>query len=85
MDNVMKYKGFIGSVDYSAADEVFYGKLEFIDDLVNFEGTTVKERLFRTVFYIFGMSNCLQISRHNRSSISGCLGTVVLFPFSVFI
>jgi len=36
MRNVMKYKGFIGCSHYSAADEVFYEKLEFIDDLVSF-------------------------------------------------
>jgi len=39
----MKYKGFIGSVNYSDADEVFHGKLECITDLVTFEGTNVKE------------------------------------------
>lgn len=43
MGNIMKYQDFIGSVSYSAEDEVLYGKLEFIDDLVNYEGTTVLE------------------------------------------
>lgn len=39
----MKYNGFLGSVNYSDTDEVFYGKLECITDLITFEGTTVKE------------------------------------------
>lgn len=39
----MKYKNFIGSVQYNANDEVFHGKIEFITDLVTFEGTTVAE------------------------------------------
>lgn len=39
----MEYKGFIGSVHYSSADEVFHGKIEFITDLVTFEGTNVRE------------------------------------------
>lgn len=43
MENIMKYKSFMGSVNYSDTDEVFHGKLEFITDLVTFEGTTVKE------------------------------------------
>ncbi|MCK4746108.1 MAG: type II toxin-antitoxin system HicB family antitoxin [Bacteroidales bacterium] len=43
MKNVIKYKDFIGSVHYSAEDEVFYGKLEGIDDLIMFEGKSVEE------------------------------------------
>ena len=43
MMNVIKYKGFIGSVNYSAEDRAFYGKVEGINDLVTFEGTTVDE------------------------------------------
>jgi len=39
----MKYKGFIGSVVYSEKDDVFYGKVEGIDGLVNFEGESVQE------------------------------------------
>ena len=41
--NTLKYKGYIGSVAYSEPDKVFYGKLEGIDDLVNYEGESVKE------------------------------------------
>ena len=43
MNNVLTYKGFIGSVQFSADDNVFFGKLEGINDLVTFEGETVKE------------------------------------------
>lgn len=41
--NTLKYKGYIGSVAYSEPDKVFYGKLEGIDDLVNYEGESVQE------------------------------------------
>ncbi len=41
--NTLKYKGFIGSVAFSEADGVFFGKLEGVDGLVNFEGKSVKE------------------------------------------
>jgi predicted HicB family RNase H-like nuclease len=43
MSDLLTYMGYYGSAHYSAADEVFYGKLEGIDDLVNYEGTSVKE------------------------------------------
>lgn len=43
MENILRYKDFIGSVRYSNDDKVFYGKIEFITDLVTFEGTSVSE------------------------------------------
>lgn len=41
--NTMNYKGFIGSVAFSEEDNVFFGKIEGIDGLVNFEGDNVSE------------------------------------------
>ena len=41
--NTMSYKGYIGSVNYSDKDQVFYGKIEGINGLVHFEGESVKE------------------------------------------
>lgn len=43
MKDMLSYKGFIGSVHFSAKDDVFYGKIEGIDDLVSYEGTSVAE------------------------------------------
>ena len=43
MKDVMKYKEFLASIHYSAEDEVFYGKLEGIDDSITFEGDSVEE------------------------------------------
>ena len=40
-DNILKYKGFCGSVDYSANDESFFGKIVDVSDLVTFEGDSV--------------------------------------------
>lgn len=45
MRDVLTYKGFIGSVHFSAEDKVFHGKIEGIDDLVTFEGQSVDELL----------------------------------------
>ena len=41
--NTMTYKGYLGSVAYSEKDNVFIGKIEGINGLVNFEGESVKE------------------------------------------
>ncbi len=41
--NTMTYKGYIGSVAYSEKDNVFFGKIEGIKGLVNFEGESVDE------------------------------------------
>ena len=43
MENMMKYNDFVGTVQYSAEDRVFYGKLELITDLVTYEGISVDE------------------------------------------
>jgi len=43
MKNFIEYKGYYGSVSYSYEDEVFFGKIEGINDLVNFEGESVEE------------------------------------------
>lgn len=43
MKDALSYKDFIGSVQFSADDDVFYGKIEGIDDLVSYEGTSVAE------------------------------------------
>ena len=40
-DNMLKYKDFYGSVEYSAADECFFGKIIGTADLVTFEGKSV--------------------------------------------
>ncbi len=41
--NTLKYKGYIGSVSFSEKDNLFFGKIEGINGLVNFEGESVRE------------------------------------------
>ena len=43
MKDILTYKGFMGTVHFSAEDKVFHGKIEGIDDLVTFEGKSVDE------------------------------------------
>lgn len=43
MNNTIEYKGYIGSVEFSEADGVFFGKVMGIQALISYEGTTAKE------------------------------------------
>jgi len=43
MSNKLEHKGFIGSVEFSSDDNLFFGKIEGINDLILFEGSTVDE------------------------------------------
>lgn len=43
MRDLLEYKGYLGSVHFDSDDEVFYGKIEGIEDLVSFEGKSVSE------------------------------------------
>lgn len=39
----LEYKGFHGTVHFSSEDALFFGKVSGVNDLVTFEGTSVKE------------------------------------------
>lgn len=43
MTQTLKYKGYSGSVDFSLEDECLHGKIQFIEDIIAYEGQTVFE------------------------------------------
>ncbi len=43
MNNIIVHKNYLGSVEYSDDDEIFFGKILGIRDLISYEGTSVKE------------------------------------------
>lgn len=43
MNRVLEYKGYFGSIEVSIEDNVLYGKLLHINDLITFEAETVGE------------------------------------------
>lgn len=43
MNDILEYKGYFGIVHLSAENDVFYGKIIDINDLVSFEGASVPE------------------------------------------
>lgn len=38
MNNIMEYKGYIGNIEFSEKDEIFYGKVQGIRSLISYEG-----------------------------------------------
>ena len=43
MKNTIEYKGYVGSVEFSETDSVFFGKVMGIRSLISYEGTNGKE------------------------------------------
>ena len=43
MNNIMEYKGYVGSVEFSESDSVFFGKVQGIRSLISYEGTNASE------------------------------------------
>ncbi len=43
MKDILNYKYFIATVHFSTDDEIFFGKIEGINDLITFEGNSVTE------------------------------------------
>lgn len=42
MSNVMEYKGYCGTVEFSAADKVLFGKVIGVNSLISFEGDSIE-------------------------------------------
>ena len=45
MNNTMEYKGYLGSVEFSQADALFFGKVMGIRALISYEGENARELL----------------------------------------
>jgi predicted HicB family RNase H-like nuclease len=43
MNNILSYKGFRAKIEFSADDNLFFGHLLSIEDVVSFHGETIKE------------------------------------------
>ena len=43
MNNTIQYKGYVGSVEFSEDDSIFYGKVLSIRSLILYEGENAKE------------------------------------------
>ena len=72
MKNYLEYNGYLGSVQYTAEDEVFYGKLEGIEDLVTFEADTVLDlkRGFQEAVDDY-LETCTQLNKKPNKTYKG--------------
>ena len=43
MKNTMTYNGYAGTVEYSEDDDVLFGRLTGIDDIITYEGESIRE------------------------------------------
>ena len=43
MSNIMEYKGYVGNVEFSPDDMIFYGKVQGIRSLISYEGSSAVE------------------------------------------
>lgn len=63
MKNLMKYKEYLGSVNYNDEDEIFYGKVEYIRSLISYEGHDVAS--LRASFHE-AVDDYLKLCQHKR-------------------
>lgn len=76
--NTMTYKGFIGSVSFSDKDNLFFGKIEGINGVVNFEDESVSElkRAFHEAVNDY-LAYCESESIQAHKSYSGMLNVLI--------
>jgi predicted HicB family RNase H-like nuclease len=72
MKNLLRFKGFLGTAEMSEEDNVLFGKLIGIRDLVSYEGATVKElrQDFKKAVYDY-LDLCKRHNKPVQKSLSG--------------
>ena len=72
MNNLLEYKGYYGRTGYSAEDRCFYGKIEFISDLITFEAATANEleREFRAATDDY-LETCREVGKEPQKAFKG--------------
>ena len=74
MNNILAYKGFSARVEFDARDNIFFGRILGIEDLVTFHGESVSE--LRDAFkeaVIDYMETCRAIGKKPQKPFSGKL------------
>ncbi|SFS92225.1 Predicted nuclease of the RNAse H fold, HicB family [Succinivibrio dextrinosolvens] len=71
-DNFLKYKNYLGSIEYNLKDKVLFGKLLFIDDLISYEGETINEleNNFKDAVEDY-LQTCAELGKKPQKSYSG--------------
>ncbi len=72
MTDYLKYKDYLATISYSSEDEVFYGRVFGINDLVTFEGTSVSglTKAFREAVNDY-VETCKELDKSPEKSYKG--------------
>jgi|SRR6185312_12259851 len=72
MNDILQYKNYYASVHFSAGDEVFFGKILGINDLVSFEGASVKDlkKAFKEAVEDY-LDTCAQLGKTPEKTYKG--------------
>ena len=72
--NILKYKGFIGSIEVSLDDKCLYGKLLYVNDLVTYEAKIISEleKEFRKAVDDY-LETCEKLGREPSKPFNGTL------------
>jgi predicted HicB family RNase H-like nuclease len=72
MKNVLKYKGYTGTVIFDADDRIFHGRIMGLTDIITFEGASVSklEKDFRSAVEEY-LQTCQEIGRVPEKPFSG--------------
>lgn len=71
---MMKYKGYIGQVEYDADAKLFHGEVIGLKDTITFQGTTVKEleKEFKKSIDVY-LEWCKELNEKPEKTFSGKL------------
>lgn len=72
MNDVLQYKDYLASIHFNSEDEMFYGKVLGIDDVVSFEGASEKElkKAFQEAVEDY-IEKCNQIGKEPNKTYKG--------------
>lgn len=72
MNDILQYKDYYASVHFSSEDEVFHGKVLGINDLITFEGSSVKElkKAFQEAVEDY-LETCMEIGKEPNKTYKG--------------
>lgn len=72
MKNILKYKGYSGSVNFDADDRIFHGRVMGITDVIGFEGASVDdlERDFHEAVDDY-LEACREVGKEPEQPFSG--------------
>jgi len=72
MKNLLEYKGYSGTVEFSADDETFFGRIAGIRDVVSFEADSVAKlkKSFREAVEDY-IETCEKLNKHPDKEYKG--------------